>query len=1015
MKNTIFVILLLLALVITSNSQAQVGIGIMTANPSAQLDVTSTKKGFLAPRMTMVQRDSIAIGDTPATGLLIYQTDNTPGFYYYNGSAWVAGVGSQGPTGATGTVGFSSGDVYYFNNDVDAIPGSYQDLNRTISIGTQTEIDTMLLGGANPQLIQSFLTPVGDPNTTVLNGGNWNFEFWVSKQSGGGMIVSVYVQIYIYHLNGTSTLISPAVPIPVVLINHVGPFLYLISVPIAAQPILATDRIAVEIWGMNQFGTKDITLYFNGSTIGQVTTTLTGNQKGDTGVAGATGPQGPAGADVTLPIGADGQVLTSVGGTHVWQNLPSQAGILGDVAALKAEQITQNYEISNNASRISVETSTRASADAVLNSVTSNLDSRISAETSDRAFADAELNSITSMLSAEISAETSARASADVALNSVTSNLSARILVETSARASADAALNLVTSNLSARILVETSARASADVALNSITSMLSAEISVERVNRMNADTSQNIAISNNASAIASVTPTSIGAIGTATPNGATITAGVLSLAPADATNGGIVTAADQVFGGVKTFNNKIVANGTVGVGTTTPSPSAKLEVSSTTQGFLPPRMTYAQKMAIQSPAQGLMIYCTDCGSHGEPEYYNGLAWVNMMGGLPHGFPVLTTSPVTTITGTSASLGGNITSDDGSEIIARGVVWGTTSNPDISLTTLTSNGAGIGAFTSSLAGLTIGTVYYVRSYATNSVATGYGAEVSFKTLGVPELAATTAVIPTDSTTVSSGGNVTSGDGSDITARGVVWGTSSNPDISLSTLTSDGTGRDIFTSRITGLTAFTKYYVRSYATNSVGTGYGTEVSFIAGIGMSYLGGILAYILQPADPGYNPAVPHGLIAAATDQTNPNLGGQWSGIQWYNGSFDDWNNGFITATGAIGTALGTGLANTNTIIANQGEVKTSYAAGLARAFTGGGFTDWYLPSIDELKMLYYNRKAIGGFSEPVFTGGYWSSSEVDKAIVWAVLFMDNPVNETWYQGSKNGDNKVRAVRSF
>jgi hypothetical protein len=342
----------------------------------------------------------------------------------------------------------------------------------------------------------------------------------------------------------------------------------------------------------------------------------------------------------------------------------------------------------------------------------------------------------------------------------------------------------------------------------------------------------------------------------------------------------------DQTFGGVKTFDNNIVANGTVGVGTASPLASAKLEVSSTTQGFLPPRMTDAQKMAIQSPAQGLMIYFTDCGSYGEPEYYNGLAWVNMMGGLPHGFPILTTSPVTTITGTSASSGGNITSDDGSEIIARGVVWGTTSTPDISLTTRTSDGAGIGAFTSSLAGLNIGwTEYYVRSYATNSVATGYGAEVSFKTLGVPKLAATTAVIPNDSTTVSSGGNVTSGDGSDITARGVVWGTSSNPDIFLSTLTSDGTGRDIFTSRITGLTAFTKYYVRSYATNSVGTGYGTEVSFIAGIGMSYLGGILAYILQPAEPGYNPAVPHGLIAAATDQTNPNLGGQWSGIQWYN----------------------------------------------------------------------------------------------------------------------------------
>ena len=58
MKNTILTTLLLIALVITSNSQAQVGIGIMTADPSAQLDVTSTTKGFLPPRMTTTERDA---------------------------------------------------------------------------------------------------------------------------------------------------------------------------------------------------------------------------------------------------------------------------------------------------------------------------------------------------------------------------------------------------------------------------------------------------------------------------------------------------------------------------------------------------------------------------------------------------------------------------------------------------------------------------------------------------------------------------------------------------------------------------------------------------------------------------------------------------------------------------------------------------------------------------------------------------------------------------------------------
>ena len=72
-----------------------------------------------------------------------------------------------------------------------------------------------------------------------------------------------------------------------------------------------------------------------------------------------------------------------------------------------------------------------------------------------------------------------------------------------------------------------------------------------------------------------------------------------------------------------------------VGVGTTTPNSSAQLDVSSTTKGFLPPRMTYAQRNAINSPAQGLIVFCTDCGTNygGEPQYYNGVAWVNMIGG----------------------------------------------------------------------------------------------------------------------------------------------------------------------------------------------------------------------------------------------------------------------------------------------------------------------------------------------------------------------------------------------
>ena len=81
----------------TTISFSQVGIGTTSPNPSSVLDITSTSGGLLVPRMTVTQRANIA---TPIQeGLLIYQTDNTPGFYYYNGSTWtvieVATVGTS--------------------------------------------------------------------------------------------------------------------------------------------------------------------------------------------------------------------------------------------------------------------------------------------------------------------------------------------------------------------------------------------------------------------------------------------------------------------------------------------------------------------------------------------------------------------------------------------------------------------------------------------------------------------------------------------------------------------------------------------------------------------------------------------------------------------------------------------------------------------------------------------------------------------------------------------------------
>jgi uncharacterized protein (TIGR02145 family) len=190
--------------------------------------------------------------------------------------------------------------------------------------------------------------------------------------------------------------------------------------------------------------------------------------------------------------------------------------------------------------------------------------------------------------------------------------------------------------------------------------------------------------------------------------------------------------------------------------------------------------------------------------------------------------PVLTTASVTSVGSTTATGGGTISSDGGSAITARGICWNTSTAPTTAHFKI-SVGTGIGNFTGSMLGLTPGTTYYVRAYATNSAGTAYGNEVMFVALAVLPTITTSPVSSVGSATASTGGFIALDGGGAITTRGVCWSTSSNPTIS-DNKTSDGSGTGSFTSNITGLTAGTTYYVRAYTTNSAGTAYGTQVTF-----------------------------------------------------------------------------------------------------------------------------------------------------------------------------------------
>ena len=133
-------------------------------------------------------------------------------------------------------------------------------------------------------------------------------------------------------------------------------------------------------------------------------------------------------------------------------------------------------------------------------------------------------------------------------------------------------------------------------------------------------------------------------------------------------------------------------------------------------------------------------------------------------------------------------------------------------------------------------------------------------------------------------------------------------------------------------------------------------------------------------------------HGLEAALSDQS----------------TFQVWIEGGSTQStlnGNTSTAIGTGLANSNAIIAQSGH--TGSAAKVCRDYNGGGKTDWFLPSKDELTQLYWQKNTVGGFPN----GGYWSSSENSSNYAWFIDFGVGVYGGVW----KDGFLRVRAVRAF
>ncbi len=240
------------------------------------------------------------------------------------------------------------------------------------------------------------------------------------------------------------------------------------------------------------------------------------------------------------------------------------------------------------------------------------------------------------------------------------------------------------------------------------------------------------------------------------------------------------------------------------------------------------------------------MITTLNNPKSGDILHFDGLNWATLSKGtngqtlrLDNGqpnwgepgyiLPIVTTIPATDVMTNAATSGGTVISPGYTEITAKGVCWATTQNPTTA-SSKTSDGNGVGAFSSAIKTLDPNTTYYARAYATNGAGTAYGNQITFKTFQnvVFPTVTTAAITNITANAVTSGGNVTATGGGDVTARGVCWSDHQNPVISDSK-TSDGTGTGQFQSQVAGLMPGT-YYARAYATNSSGTGYGNMVTF-----------------------------------------------------------------------------------------------------------------------------------------------------------------------------------------
>lgn len=353
---------------------------------------------------------------------------------------------------------------------------------------------------------------------------------------------------------------------------------------------------------------------------------------------------------------------------------------------------------------------------------------------------------------------------------------------------------------------------------------------------------------------------------------------------------------------------------------------------------------------------------------------------------------VINTNSASNIMQTTALSGGKISDNGGANVTERGVVYSSITNTPTTVHSKIASGSGSGNFNTTLILLTPGTTYFVRAYAITAAGTAYGNTISFKTTSpaLPSSITTNTATNIAGNTAIISGSVLADGGSAILSRGFVYSSSTvSPIIGTSSFVNSGVGLGNFSSTLTALQPNTTYYIRAFVTNSVGTAYGNTLSFTTlnsmAVGQPYNGGIIAYIFKPGDAGYVSGQIHGLII-----TN----GTTQSYQW----------GCSGTSISTSSSLGFGNSNTNNIISSCSSSST--AARYAYNLSLGGYSDWFLPSYNELLKISENGSLLN-----ITNSFFWTSTQINSTTAYSV----NPRTGTSASYSKTNSIFVLPVRQF